>query len=168
MTQSPAHIPESEALDINEQRFLGAKAKRTGARNYSPLLLFCSASLPVLLRGVPRHWRRVLLIHEADKRGVCACTVRPDSWHISTPHGCGPRVPWLLLISSRRENDLVFCRLLDVFTHRERALMTLSVRKRRAQQQRGGADVVTVTKVMMKWSAGPHIPALLWLYAHRC
>lgn len=102
-------ILKTEHLGIIGQCVLGAKPKRTGAKNYkrSPILLLLllpSASLPVFLGGFLRHWRHVLLIHEADKRR--ASGLRPDSWHMNAAHICVSRRRLLLLISSQLENDL--------------------------------------------------------------
>lgn len=162
MTQSPACIPESEALDINEQRLLTAKAKRTGARNYpsSPssvqLHYLCSSEEFLTTGGVFLWFMRQ--IKEGCVRVHCTpwlltqarCTaVAPASPGSSSSHQ-GEKTTW-------------FSAGCWMCLHTRRTLMTSS-----AQQQRGGADVVTVTEVMMKWSAGPHTPALLWLYARWC
>lgn len=118
-------ILKTEHLGIIGQCVLGAKPKRTGAKNYkrSPILLLLlpSASLPVFLGGFLRHWRHVLLIHEADKRR--ASELRPDSWHMNAAHICGSvclqtTTPPPHLIPVRKWPR--FSRLLDVFTYTER------------------------------------------------
>lgn len=96
-----------KAWIFNEQCFLRAKAKRTGARNYtcslplSPLLHYLCFSIDFITTGGKFTW-----FMKHIKRG--AHGLRPDSWHMNTAHICISVCLQMAppLIACQPENDL--------------------------------------------------------------